>query len=308
MRDPLAPLAAQSELRLIRAPWAPGLVLAFARWRGDRPALSPLGSGAGERAEDARNRALGELAENLSILPAAHAGPVPARDAAGRLVLADARALPGPGGLGSEGVAAGPDPQSARLAAFCERAERAALALWWQGTLPAHRAPDALCLPTLRAGASARQGLTLALELLPGLAVRLVVTCDPDGGRPSLGSAAHPEADTAAAAALREAMQAELAWLMPDHHPDRAERDLRAHGLAARLPSLHAAAAAAPPSAPATLPALLAALAGSKLAHGFADLTVPDLTGPNPAIPVWRFVCPDWPLARPLFQPLAAPP
>lgn len=298
MCDPLAPIAAQSELRLIRAPWAPGLVLAFARWRGDRQALSPLGSGAGETAEDARNRAFGEVAENLSLSPAAHAGPVPAMDAAGHVVLADARALPGAAGLGSEGVAAGPTHEAAKLAAFCERTERAALALWWQGALPACRAPDPACLPTLRAGARGRQGLTLALDLLPGLAVRLVVTCDADGGRPSLGSAAHPEAERAAAAALREAMQAELAWLMPDHHPDRAERDLRAHGLASRLPALHAAPEAGAALPAAGLPDLLAALEARGLAHGFADVTLPAL-----AIPVWRFVCPGWPLARPLFLP-----
>ena len=298
MRDPLAPIAAQSELRLMRAPWAPGLVLAFARWRGERPALSPLGSGAGETVADARNRALGELVENLSLSPAAHAGPVPARDAAGHVVLANAQAVPGPAGLGSEGVAAGSTQGAARLAAFCERAERAALALWWQGALPAHRAPDALCLPALRAGVRGRQGLTLALDLLPGLAVRLVVTCDPDGGRPSLGSAAHPEAEVAAAAALREAMQAELAWLMPDHHPDVRERDLRAHGLALRLPTLHAAPEAGATPQAAGLPDLLAALDARGLAHGFADLTLPAL-----AIPVWRFVCPGWPLARPLFLP-----
>lgn len=302
MPDPLAPLAAQSELRLIRAPWAPALVLAFARWRGERPALSPLGSGAGETAEEARNRAFGELAENLSITPEAHAGPVPAQDAAGRVVLADARALPGPAGIGSEGVAAGPDRQSAQLAAFCERAERAALALWWQGALLAACAPDAACLPVLRAGISARQALTLALDFLPGLAVRLVVTCDPDGGRPSLGSAAHPEAEVAAAAALREALQAELAWLMPAHHPDLTERDLRAQGLAARLPALRAAAKAPPPAPASTLPELLDTLTARKLTHGFADLSVPAL-----AVPVWRFACPGWPLARPLFQPTGLP-
>ena len=86
MTDLLAPLAAQSALRLIRAPWAPGLVLAFARWQGAAPTICALGSGAGETGAEARSRALGELAENLSIGPEAHPNPVPALDAVGREV------------------------------------------------------------------------------------------------------------------------------------------------------------------------------------------------------------------------------
>ncbi len=301
MTDLLAPLAAQSALRLIRAPWAPGLVLAFARWQGAAPTICALGSGAGETGAEARSRALGELAENLSIGPEAHPNPVPALDAVGREVLADARALPGPRGLGSEGVAAGQDVAQAQLAALCERAERAGLALWWQGALPARPVPDAACLPVLRGAVSARRCLTLALDLLPRLALRLVVTCDADGGRPSMGSAAHPCPDHAAAAALREAMQAELAWLMPPDHPDLPERDLRARGLIARMPGLMAAPIApVPPGAEAGLADLLRLMTAQGLRHGFADLTLPGLGAR--AIPVWRFVCPDWPRARPLFS------
>ena len=296
-----AALEAETELRFLRAPWAPGLVLAFARWRGDLPALSPLSCGAGLTAAAARRRALGELAENLSIH--APAQPVPLWDARGQLVLADARARPdeGAANLGSEGCAAGPDMATARLAALCEGAERAALAMWWTGALSAGAAAPPGALAALRAGGPvARRCVTLALPMLAGLAVRLVVTDDGASGHLAMGSAAHPDPDRAAEAALRETLQAELAWLMPPDHPDLPERDLRAAGLAARLPDLLTAAPALPESRADALSDLSDALTAQGLDHGFADLTHPRL-----GIPVARFACPAWPRARPVFMAMA---
>ena len=299
-----AALQAQTELRFLRAPWAPGLVLAFARWRGDLPALSDLAAGAGGTAPAARRRALGELVENLSIGAGAHGAPVPARDLAGQVLLEDARALPeaGADNLGSEGCAAGPDAQTARLAALCEAAERAALALWWQGRLRAQRVAPPPEVALWRAGGMvARRCRVFALPLLAGLAVRLVVCDDGQGGQPVFGSAAHPDPQKASRAALREAMQAELAWLMPPDHPDLPERDLRAEGLRLRAATLEGAlegaGAAEQAVPPADLAGLLRAMAAQGLRAGFADLTHPAL-----GVPVFRCVCPDWPRARPLFQ------
>ncbi len=295
---PLAFLADRCRIALLAAPWAPGLHVAFARWEGDLPALSPLGTGTGATPEAARTRALGEIAENLSIGAGAHPLPVPAYGADGAPLCPDARALPeaGADNLGSEGCAAHETVEAARLAALCERAERAALALWWTGDLAATALPEPPEHALYRRGEDRRCRL-FALPLLPGLSVRLALCDDGAGGRMALGSAAHPDPATAAEAALREALQAELAWLAPPHHPDAPWRDRMQADLTARLPALAAATPAGPEPPPADLPALLAELDRRGLRHGFADLT----RHPDPGLPVLRFVCPDWPRARPLM-------
>lgn len=295
---PLASIAARCRIALLTAPWAPGLHVAFARWQGDLPALSPLGTGTGATPEAARIRALGEIVENLSIGAGAHPMPVPVRDAEGVPLCPDARALPEAGdrNLGSEGCAAQQTVAAARLAAFCERAERAALALWWTGTLGSEALPEPPEHALYRRG-QRRRCRMFALPLLPGLSVRLVLCDDGAGGRMALGSAAHPDPATAAEAALREALQAELAWLAPPHHPDAPWRDRMQADLLMLLPALAASPCAAPEAPPADLPALLAELDRRGLRHGFADLA----RHPDPGLPVQRFVCPDWPRARPLI-------
>jgi|GEM_PF-2642152 ribosomal protein S12 methylthiotransferase accessory factor YcaO len=288
--NPLAPLAETTDLRQLRAPWAPALCVVFARHASGQP-----GTGTGPSAGSARLRALGEVAEGLSLGPEAHPEPVPARDATGRIVLEDARALPGPEGLGSEGAAAQDSDAAARLAAFCEAAERAALALWWQGKLPGHACAEPPELAAYRAGHTGRRVLCLALPFLPGLSVRLMLGDDGTGGQIALGSAASPDPARAAEAATREMLQAELAWLAPAHHPDTPFRDHVQTALAPRLPALHTAQAAAPEPAGGSLEKLLGDLVTT---YGFSDLTSPQLR-----VPVWRFVCPAWPRSRPLLAP-----
>lgn len=301
MDAPLSPafeaLAAEADLRALRPPWAPGLVLVLARWQGAAPILDPRAAGIGQTQAEARRRALGELGESLAICAAAHPAPVPV-SAGERILCADARAVPGADGPGSEGCAAGPTPEAARAAALCERAERAALALWWQGRL-AIRADAAPDLRRLRFGAGHERITRLfALPLLPGLAIRLAVSADADGARLSMGSAAHPDPARAAGAALREMCQAEFSWLLPPRHPDEAERDHRDQGLRARLPRSCAPAEGDPP---ADLPDLIARMRAAGLDCGFADLSHPTL-----GLPAARCVCPDWPLARQVLAP--APP
>lgn len=286
----LAPLAQTTELRQLRAPWAPALCVVFARHATGQP-----GTGTGPSAGSARLRALGEVAEGLSLGPEAHPDPVPARDAAGRIVLDDTRALPGPESLGSEGAAAQDSDAAARLAAFCEAAERAALALWWQGRLPGLICANPPELAAYRAGHTGRRALCLALPFLPGLSVRVMLGDDGAGGQIALGSAASPDPARAAEAATREMLQAELAWLAPAHHPDTPYRNHIQTSLAPRLPALHAASPAAAEPSGKSLESLLGDL---RATYGFSNLTSPQLQ-----VPVWRFVCPDWPRCRPLLTP-----
>lgn len=293
-------VAGQCEMRLLAAPWAPGLTIAFARWRGSQPILSSLATGTGPDPESAMRRALGEIAENLSLSPEAWPAPVVVCDPAdGRRLCDDARARPqaGDDNLGSEGCAAGETATGARLAALCERAERAALARWWAGDLAARRLVVPEAARRYRGTARQRRDLLFALPFLPGLTICLAVSDDGAGGRLALGSAAALTPEDAADAALREAMQAEVAWLAPQTHPDVAQRDHAHRGLIQRLPQLLAAAPTTPAPGGGTLDTLLTELRQQGIAHGFADLTLVD-----PGIPVWRFVCPDWPRARPLFD------
>lgn len=297
-------IAGQCEMRILVAPWAPGLTLAFARWRGNAPILSPLAAGSGASRAVASRRALGEIAENLSLIPEGWPGPIAAHDRNdGRLLCADARARPlaGADNPGSEGCAAGECDDRARFAALCERAERAALAQWWGGGLVAQRmaVPDGA--PDYRGGLRARRDRLFALPFLPGLTICLAISDDGAGGQLSLGSAAAPSPDQAADAALREAMQAEIAWLSPAHHPDVPARDHMHRGLHMRLPALLAAPLTRETGRDATLDSLLDTLTRSGVSHGFADLTHPVW-----GIPVWRFVCPVWPRARPLLTAEAA--
>jgi ribosomal protein S12 methylthiotransferase accessory factor YcaO len=277
----LAAIAAETEVDLHRSPFAPGLHLAFARWRGRAPVLSALSGGTGLTAEAARLRALGEMAENLALAPGLHPAPVPALAADGRVLVADARAE---AGWGSEGAAAGPTAAAARQAARLECLERAAYALWYLGALAA--VPIALpggLVRQLRQGLALRATRLFALDLPGWPAVRLAVTSDADGARMAAGTAADDDPARAAEAALREAMQAEVAWAFTPGHPDQPWRDGMDRALRNRLdrpPS--------PPAGPAPAP---------------APLAYADLTAPGSPIPVWRCICPDLPVARSVIRP-----
>lgn len=298
-------IACQMDLRSMASPWAPGLVLAFGRWTGAGQPLSMLATGTGRSVPEAGLRCLGEMAENLSISDSAHAAPVAAHDAQGQSLVADARALPDQPALnlGSEGCAAHPDPNQARLAAACERIERAALALWWHGKM------EALALPIpedqlrpYRQAITHRRTRGWLLPVLPGMTSVLMLSDSGDGSLIALGSAAHPDPLTALDSALRDTLQAEIAWLAPPDHPDVAYRNRVDHALRPRLPQLAMAPEAAMPAAkaePATdsLHRIHAALGQAGLRFGYADLTHPALN-----IPVYRCVCPDWPRARPLWE------
>ncbi|WP_151718136.1 YcaO-like family protein [Gemmobacter serpentinus] len=289
LAEPIAALARDTRLRALRSPFAPGLAIAAADWHGARPILFAQAIGTGLDWPAARARALGEIAENLCLHPDAGSGPCPVLSG-GQVICTDARADPG---LGSEGVAVGPDLAAAQRAALCERAERAALALWWQGRLAAARLSMPPVLFRLRMGAAApRQSLLLNLPFIGALHIRLAISDDGQGGQAAMGSAAAADPAEADEAALREMCQAELAWLLPPDHPDCAARNRQAVTLARRLPALLAAAPAPAPAGRLPLPDL-DALHARGLRVGYADLTHPQLQ-----IAAARFICPDWPSAR----------
>lgn len=301
-------IARECRVTVVPAPWAPGMAVAFARWCGNRPAVCDLATGTGADAGAAIARALGEMAENLSITSACHPQPVLVRGQRGTMICADARALPGEGlaDPGSEGCAAGETEAAARMAALCERVERAALALWWSGQLLPRRMSPPACLGLYRQGAGVRRTMFWSLPLLPPVTVCLVLSTDADAGRIAMGTAAHIHRDRAQDAALREALQAEIAWHVPAHHPDVPGRDAMHHAVAARWPALLAApeeGAAEPAATPQHqsvaqgMRGIEQALTVQGLDWGFADLTSTEI-----GVPVARCVVPAWPLARPLLR------
>lgn len=289
-----------TEIALIAAPWAPGLLVAFGRWRGRLPAMSPLATGKGRSRAAAIAGCLGEMVENLSL--AAPAGPVFAVPFHGGPILRDARArdLADPGDLGSEGAAAHPDPAEAALRAICERVERAALARWWA-------APQGVPIPTggaeaaLRQGGTGRRSRAWRIDLIPGLPVVLVATEDTGGGRIAIGTACALSPAAARDAALMEALLAEIAWSAPAAHPDRQRAEAAEPALAGRLAAM---GAASPPmgdpdggalSSASALAQAIARLSAAGVQGGLADLTHPEI-----GLPVMRCLCPDLPSARAL--------
>ena len=292
-------LLAAMQITMIRAPFAPGLFVAFGVWQGAGQGfptpVAPLATGKGLTQARALAGCGGEMAENLSIGVSAHASPVRAAGVAGSLAGApDARArdLSRADDPGSEGCAAHPDPDQARCRAFWERIERAALAAWWQGDLVAWRLP----LPDLhpyRQGNPARRTALWRLDVVPGLPAVLAVSDDGQGGAPVMGTAAAADGRSAVHAALCEVMLAELALLSPPGHPDRPRMARIADGLGARAQALNTA-----PAAPSDWP-----IPADPVAHlraqghpvGFADLSCAAV-----GVPVFRCICPGLPVARPL--------
>lgn len=199
-----------TEITLLAAPWAPGLVVAFGRWRGAAQPVSPLATGKGPSRAAAIAGCLGEMAENLSIGTAAHAEPVRALAFRGGAMAGDARArdLSRPDDPGSEGCAAHPNPAEARLRALCERWERACLAAWWVGE------------------DTSGDGAAFAAAGVPGGPNGAARRVGPDGAPPRAGQDGPPRRvgpDRAPPCAGRDAM-----FLRPTPWPlDGAERILR---------------------------------------------------------------------------------
>lgn len=280
-----------TRIAVVEPPWAPGLAVAFGRWVGTMVPVSPLATGKGPDRETALAGCLGEMAENLSIGVAAHPQPVLAAGMDARVID-----LGSPGDAGSEGCAAHGDPATAALRAVCERIERAALALWWQGQIPAASlGADRLAEQRYRAGVALRRTRAWRLDLVPGVASVLVLTDDGTGARIALGSAAALTLDDAVEAALREALLAEIAFLAPPEHPDRRRTEALDRMLRGRLPELERAGADA---GDATADGENAAAVLDRcraLGHAGA---IADLTHPVLRVPVMRCVIPSWPLWR----------
>ncbi|WP_146287661.1 YcaO-like family protein [Gemmobacter aquaticus] len=284
------------------SPWAAGLAVAFARWNGEHPAISDLATGTGPDAASACARALGEMAENLSIGAGSHPQPVPAIGRDGKVIVADSRMLipAGSADPGSEGVAAGETMAEAKIAALYERIERAAYALWWGGGLAARKAhlPTPL-LRQYRQAQTQRRSMLWHLPLMNAVTICLVLTDDGQCGQIAMGTAAHSDPHRAADAALREALQAEIAWLAPPHHPDVVHRDAMHAALRSRLPVLLGAGRTVVDRGGDGDPLLRieAELVGRGLDWGYADLTAAGI-----GVPVVRCVIPGWPLARPILM------
>ncbi|MCF1710611.1 YcaO-like family protein [Tabrizicola sp. J26] len=296
MRVSLESLAADLEIHEMRSPLAPGLHVAFGRWKGALDPISRLATGKGTDAAAARLGCLGEAVENLSIGTVAHPLPVWAATAAGP-VDARARNLTDPADLGSEGCAAHSDDTLARKSAVLERVERAALALWWLGKAEAFEIDiDLETMTRYRQGETLRWSRCWLIEAIPGIATCLVITGDAGGGPMVLGSAAADGAVEASQAALAEALLSEVALLAPPGHPDHQRALAMDRALARRV--------ARPVTLTETHPGQsLSADDLILLCHEAGqDMSLVELTHPALGLPVWRAVSSTLPRWRPILQ------
>ncbi|PZR00352.1 MAG: hypothetical protein DI533_07185 [Cereibacter sphaeroides] len=287
-----------TEVTVLRSPLAPGLVVAFGRWRGEMSAISPLATGKGRDEGAAVAGALGEMAENLSIGARSHSGPVSAHFADGTLAVPDVRAidLARRADSGSEGCACHGDPAEAKLRAALERLERAALAGWWLGRVEAVGVGlDADMVAGYRQGVVRRQVHAWRIDPLPGICAVMVLTEDQGGGRPVIGTAADVSLAVATEAALREACLGEIALLAPPDHPDYQRAMAFERAFSVRHAALGLAPGAAAEADP--LPRSLATVAGACASAGH-PLAFADLTNPEIGLPVFRCVCPSLPSWR----------
>jgi ribosomal protein S12 methylthiotransferase accessory factor YcaO len=115
----------------------------------------------------------------------------------------------------STGCAAGRTRLEATEAALWECIERDALALWWHGGLPARALPLEVIdrrQPRLFWWLSGRKRVTRLYDLTTdiGLPVVAAAASDADGRHVALGSAARPQFDEAALAAVTEMIQTEV--------------------------------------------------------------------------------------------------
>lgn len=115
----------------------------------------------------------------------------------------------------STGCAVGPDRDSALARGLWECVERDAVALWWHGRRPgaavATEIIDAL-QPRLFWWLHQRTRETRLIEVTTdiGLPVVVAVAADPDGRAVAMGSAARPQLEDAALAAVTEMVQTEV--------------------------------------------------------------------------------------------------
>lgn len=208
----------------------------------------------------------------------------------------------------SIGCGAGPDIDAATAHGLLELIERDAVSLWWRGGRPAHVVPsniavDAL-LSRLRAGTTHRR--TWLLDITTDIAVPVIVaaSCDDTGYGFCCGFAARATLAAAAAAAVREMVQMELAYRIADTKRTlRGEAALnetdRAHIQRFRAlevkstPALHPVA---PPLLPQDLPVkdqadIVAHLNDRLRTIGLAPCAL-DMTRPVFSVPATRTLCP----------------
>jgi ribosomal protein S12 methylthiotransferase accessory factor len=181
----------------------------------------------------------------------------------------------------SLGLAAGPDRAAARLAGLLELIERDAAAGWWNGgAAPRQLAavPDAA---PLRAGARLHR-MTAFLELPSVTGVPVVCAVSRDVGGLAFGLKAAPDPNAAAAGALIELLQMEIALEMARLRASRGAATAGDRGVLARAaldPDAFPAFAARLPAdrapVPAGFDALAARLAGLGIEVTVADLPVP---------------------------------
>ncbi len=187
----------------------------------------------------------------------------------------------------SLGLAAGPDREAARLAGLLELVERDAAARWWTGaTLPCAPDPldtDASALATLRDGAGIPRATTLlALPAVAGVPVFCALSRGADGRGLAFGLKAALTPAAAAAGAILELLQMEIALDMAAHRAARGAAtpgDATALARAAldpELPAFAARPARPAPPPPADLATLTARLhaAGCRLLA--VDLVTPE--------------------------------
>ena len=115
----------------------------------------------------------------------------------------------------STGCAVAPTREAALEVALWECLERDALALWWHGGRQAGHLPVEVIdgqQPRLGWWLEQRARRTRLLDLTTdcGLAVVAAVSCDAEGGRIAMGSAARPHRADAALAAVTELVQTEV--------------------------------------------------------------------------------------------------
>lgn len=196
----------------------------------------------------------------------------------------------------TNGCAAGPTAQAARLAALCELVERDATARWWYGRWPCRAMPvDGLAAEV--GDWLARRGRRLAVfDITSDIAIPTVaaLASDRDGSCLSLGFATRVCADAALQAAVMELMQLELKLFMirggalPEAELGRWLREVRLDhiNLAAGPPR------DAVPSSDMTVAGALD-LCTDAVTRAGVELAFVDMTRPEFRVPVVRAISPD---------------
>jgi ribosomal protein S12 methylthiotransferase accessory factor YcaO len=184
----------------------------------------------------------------------------------------------------SLGLAAGRDAATARLAGLMELVERDALAAWWHGETRARAVCAGECaaaaadLARMRRGTAAPRPTTfLALPAVAGVAVACALSRDPGGRGLAFGFKAALGMAEAAAGAVRELLQMEIALEMArlrEGQGRAAPGDAGPLARAAMDPDAFEALATPAPAgaAPAGLDALVARLAALGVEVTAADL------------------------------------